>query len=79
VGGKATYRVVYYPDVIVHHVKRAASNASPKAQYEFQRAMWLFYRKHYRQTTNPLVDKLIRTGLAFRGGPQLAEEMKRDT
>jgi len=77
-GQMATYRVVYYPEVTVHHVKRAASSRSPKAQYEFQRAMWLFYHKHYRQTTNPLMDKLIRTGLAFRGGPELAAEMKRD-
>lgn len=69
------YRVVYYPSVVVHHVKRAASRTSKKAQYEFQRAMWLFYRKHYRDTTNPLMDGLIRLGLAARGGPELIREM----
>ncbi|MCS6846431.1 MAG: glycosyltransferase family 2 protein [Anaerolineae bacterium] len=75
---QAGYRVVYYPDVTVHHVKRAASRASAKAQYEFQRAMWLFYKKHYRASTHPLVDGLVRLGLAVRGGPALLREMSRD-
>jgi len=70
------YRVVYYPAVTVHHVKRAASSQSAKAQFEFQRAMWLFYRKHYRAKTNAIVDMLVRTGLALRGGRALAAEMK---
>jgi GT2 family glycosyltransferase len=72
------YRVVYYPDVTVHHVKRAASRRSPKAQYEFQRAMWLFYRKHYRDSAGPLTDGLVRLGLAIRGGPALAREMREE-
>lgn len=75
---QAGYRVVYYPDVIVHHIKRAASRTSAKAQYEFQRAMWLFYKKHYRAGTHPLVDGLVRLGLAVRGGPALLREMSRD-
>jgi GT2 family glycosyltransferase len=70
------YRVVYYPDVTVHHVKRAASRRSKKAQFEFQRAMWLFYRKHYRDSTGPLTDRLVQLGLAIRGGPELAKEMR---
>jgi len=73
---QAGYRAVYYPSVTVHHVKRAASRQSPKAQFEFQRAMWLFYKKHYRDTTPALVDSLVRAGLAWRGGPALAAEMR---
>lgn len=72
---QAGYRVVYYPSVIVHHVKRAASRKSKKAQYEFQRAMWLFYRKHYRAGTNVVTDAFVRAGLALRGGRELAQEM----
>ncbi|MDW8396131.1 MAG: glycosyltransferase family 2 protein [Anaerolineae bacterium] len=74
---QAGYRVVYYPSVVIHHVKRAASRRSRKAQYEFQRAMWLFYRKHYRPHTPWLVDKLVVAGLALRGGRQLISEMLR--
>lgn len=75
---QAGYRVVYYPDVIVQHVKRAASRKSKKAQYEFQRAMWLFYRKHYRAKANALTDAFVRAGLALRGGRELAREMSKD-
>ena len=69
------YRVVYYPSVTVHHVKRAASSTSAKAQFEFQRAMWLFYKKHYRASTPKLVDFVVRKGIALRGGVELAREI----
>jgi len=72
---QAGYRVMYVPSVIVHHVKRAASRRSPKAHYEFQRAMWLFYQKHYAATTNWALDKLVRLGLMVRGGRRLASEI----
>jgi GT2 family glycosyltransferase len=69
------YRVVYYPAVTVQHVKRAASRKSKKAQFEFDRAMWLFYRKHYQPGTSRLVDALVRTGLSLKGGTKLAKEI----
>ncbi len=71
----AGWRVIYLPDVIVHHIKRAASRKSAKARYEFQRAMWLFYRKHYRAHTPLLVDVMVRLGLWARGGSALWKEM----
>lgn len=74
---EAGYRVVYLPSVIVHHVKRAASRRSAKARYEFQRAMWLFYQKHYAATTSWPLDKLVKAGLALRGGRRLASEILR--
>jgi hypothetical protein len=75
-GGEGHYRVVYYPTVTVHHVKRAASSTSAKAQFEFQRAMWLFYKKHYRASTPKLIHLLVRKGIAWRGGPELAQEIE---
>ncbi len=69
------WRVIYYPAVTVQHVKRAASRRSARAQYEFDRAMWLFYRKHYQARTFFMMDWLVRLGLAARGGPRLAREM----
>lgn len=75
--GGAGYRVVYYPGATVQHVKRAASRRSDRAQYEFDRAMWLFYRKHYQGRTFFLMDWLIKLGLALRGGRKLAREMLR--
>ena len=49
------WKVYYYPQVVVTHVKRASSSqdnaGAAKAKYEFDRAMWLFYRKHYQAAT----------------------------
>ena len=74
------WRVYYYPRVIVQHIKRASSGQSnagaAKAKYEFDRAMWLFYRKHYQAATPRPIDWLVRLGLGLKGGPQLRAEMK---
>jgi len=74
----AGWRVGYRPAVVVRHEKRAASRTSPRARFEFQRAMWLFYEKHYARTTPRLVHGLVLTALALRGGPRLVGEMLRD-
>ena len=74
------WKVYYYPRVIVQHIKRASSGQSnagaAKAKYEFDRAMWLFYRKHYQAATPRPIDWLVRLGLGLKGGPQLRAEMK---
>jgi GT2 family glycosyltransferase len=73
---EAGWRVVYRPSVVVHHVKRASSSQSERAAYEFQRAMWLFYRKHYERQTPRLVHAMVLAGLALKGGPKLLREMR---
>lgn len=72
------WKVVYYPEVTVLHLKRSSSAGSPRARYEFQRAMWLFYRKHYRATTPRWLDALVRLGIGLRGGRRLMREMGED-
>jgi len=73
----AGWKIFYNPAVVVQHVKRASYRHNPQARYEFERAMWLFYRKHYRATTPLLLDALICVGLAMRGGLPLVQEMMR--
>ncbi|MDE2853924.1 MAG: glycosyltransferase family 2 protein [Chloroflexota bacterium] len=73
---QAGYKVWYYPAVTVHHVKRAASRRSPKAQFEFWRAMLIFYRKHFRRGTLYPVHLMILTALLFKGGPGLWQEIR---
>ncbi|NWF68146.1 MAG: glycosyltransferase family 2 protein [Chloroflexi bacterium] len=73
---QAGWKVFYHPQVTVKHVKRAASRKSKKAQYEFQRAMWLFYRKHYQARTPAWLDQLVKVGLLLRGGRNLWQEMR---
>jgi hypothetical protein len=47
----ADWKVYYYPQITVLHVKRAASRNSARAQVEFWRAMETFYHKHYASET----------------------------
>ncbi len=73
---QAGYKVWYHPAVIIHHVKRAASGKSPKAQFEFWRAMLIFYRKHFRRRTLYPVHLMILMALLFKGGPGLWQEIR---
>jgi N-acetylglucosaminyl-diphospho-decaprenol L-rhamnosyltransferase len=73
---KAGWKIYYYPAMVVRHEKQAAFRKNPDIAYEFQRAMWLFYRKHYRQRTGRLLDCLVCAGLIMRGGVRLAREMR---
>lgn len=73
---KAGWKVFYHPQVVVRHVKRAASRRSPKAQFEFQRASLLFYRKHYQKTTPLWLHTLVMIGLLMKGGRGLLPEMR---
>jgi GT2 family glycosyltransferase len=73
---RAGWKVWYHPQVVVRHVKRAASRKSKKAQFEFWRAMLIFYRKHFRATTPIWLHGLILTGLLVKGGPGLWPEIR---
>ena len=76
---QAGYKIWYYPVVTVRHVKRAASRRSKKAQFEFWRAMLIFYRKHFRQTTNRPLHLMILAALLLKGGPELWNEIRNPT
>ncbi len=60
------WKVYYNPQVIVHHVKRAASRHSARAQIEFNRAMRIFYTKHYQEGTPWWLDKFVMAGIGLR-------------
>ncbi|MEO1290067.1 MAG: glycosyltransferase family 2 protein [Chloroflexota bacterium] len=70
------YKVWYYAPVTVYHIKRAASRKNAKAQFEFWRAMLIFYRKYYRDTTPFPVHTIILLALLFKGGPDLWQEIR---
>ena len=74
---KKGWKVFYYPGVTVTHYKRAASTGSAKAQYEFWRAAYIFYRKHYAANTALPLRWVLTAGLAFKGGAKLVQEMMR--
>jgi N-acetylglucosaminyl-diphospho-decaprenol L-rhamnosyltransferase len=73
---EAGWKVFYHPQVMVKHIKRASSRRSKKAQFEFQRAMLIFYRKHYRRTTPLWLHLMVILGLMVKGGPELLTELR---
>jgi N-acetylglucosaminyl-diphospho-decaprenol L-rhamnosyltransferase len=72
----AGWKVFYYPSVVIKHVKRASSRKSQRAQFEFNRAMLIFYRKHYRMTTPLWLHGLVLMGLLAKSGPGLLPEIR---
>jgi len=62
----AGWRVYYYPEVTVLHVKRASSRQNPRSKVEFWRSMEIFYRKHYACGTSRLLHCLIISVLRFQ-------------
>jgi hypothetical protein len=70
------WQVYYDPTVRVLHYKRAASLGSERAQYEFWRAAYIFYKKHYACTTPLPLRAVVLGGLAIKGGRKLVREMR---
>jgi hypothetical protein len=70
------WKVWYHAGVTVLHVKRAASRQSRKAQFEFWRAMLIFYRKHYRRTTPWPLHAMVMGALLVKGGAGLWQEIQ---
>jgi GT2 family glycosyltransferase len=70
------WKVYYNPAVQVLHYKREASRSSARAQYEFWRAAYIFYKKHYAHTTALPLRAVIVGGLALKGGWKLVREMR---
>jgi len=75
---QAGWRIFYNADVTVLHYKKASSRHSRKAQYEFYRAMYLFYRKHYAATTPFWLGWVVVMGIILRGGLAMALRVLRD-
>ena len=62
---EADWKIVYYPDAKIIHYK-GGSGRNLKTDYEFHRAMYLFYNKHYRYKYPLVVGLLIYVGIFFR-------------
>lgn len=73
---QAGWKVWYHPAVVVRHIKRAASRQNRRAQFEFWRAMLIFYRKHFRATTPAWLHVLILLALLLKGGAGLWQEIR---
>lgn len=63
----AGYKNIYYPKAKIIHYKGASSKKRRfMTIYEFHRAMYLFYNKHYKAQYNFLVTGLVYSGIALK-------------
>lgn len=64
---EAGWRVVYYPEASIVHYKGASSKKKRfKTIYEFHRAMYLFYNKHYLKKYNIFITALVYIGIGLK-------------
>jgi GT2 family glycosyltransferase len=64
---QAGWIICYYPYATILHLKGASSKRKPfKIIYEFHRAMWLFYNKHYKDRYSFFVRLLVYLGVSFK-------------
>jgi N-acetylglucosaminyl-diphospho-decaprenol L-rhamnosyltransferase len=73
----AGWQVWYNGEVEITHVKEASSSQSAKARIDFIEAQWIFYRKHYRDETGWLLDKIIMLGIVAKGTLDIAKHLWR--
>ena len=73
---QAGLRVVYFPEVAIHHHIGASAVTLPtRTIIERHRSMWRYYSTYLRPSgglSRVAVDVLARTGIMLRGGAQLA-------
>lgn len=61
------YKVVYYPEGEIIHYKGSSSKKRRfMTVYEFHRAMYIFYNKHYKGKYNFLVTVLVYAGITLK-------------
>jgi GT2 family glycosyltransferase len=64
---QAGFRVLYFPRAVCRHYKGSSSRKAPySALYAFHDAMWIFYRKHYRQRYPFVLNWLVWAGIWAR-------------
>jgi N-acetylglucosaminyl-diphospho-decaprenol L-rhamnosyltransferase len=75
---RAGWKAYYYPEVTVLHYKRQSSQQNKKkADYEFWRAMYVFYQKHYAQDTPLWLHYVVLGGLSLLGGRRIMRTIVR--
>lgn len=70
------WAIMYNPQVVAYHVKRASSRQSRRAALEFYRAMLIFYYKHYRAQTAWPLHLLVLLGIGLKGGPAVWRDVR---
>ncbi|MEN6291516.1 MAG: glycosyltransferase family 2 protein [Methanobacterium sp.] len=59
----AGWKIVYYSDAEIIHYKGASSKQKNKLIYEFYRAMYVFYNKHYKDEYSRIITAITYAGI----------------
>jgi GT2 family glycosyltransferase len=69
---QAGWQILYQPAAVAVHAKGESSRrGNLKALYEFYRAMWVFYRKHYAVQKNGLLNSAVLGGIIILGAGRI--------
>jgi GT2 family glycosyltransferase len=61
------YKILYYPNAQIIHYKGGSSKKKrTKVIYDFHKAMWIFYKKHYYRKYNFAVAFLVYIGIQIK-------------
>jgi hypothetical protein len=72
------WKVFYHPAVeVLHHKGASSRKQSERSIREFYLAMHIFYRKHYAERYNGLVNAVVKAGITARGTLALAQNALR--
>ncbi|MEO8288677.1 MAG: glycosyltransferase family 2 protein [Chloroflexota bacterium] len=72
------WKVFYHPGVeVLHHKGASSRKQSERSIREFYRAMHIFYRKHYAERYNGLVNAVVKFGITLRGRLALTQNALR--
>lgn len=59
----AGWKIMYYSDAKIVHYKGSSSKQKNKVIYEFYRAMYIFYNKHYKDTYPKIITAVTYAGI----------------
>ena len=64
---EAGHKVVYYPKAqIIHYKGGSSKKRRTKVIYDFHKAMWIFYKKHYYDKYNMGITLMVWVGIWFK-------------
>ncbi|MBW9156997.1 glycosyltransferase family 2 protein [Clostridium tagluense] len=64
---EAGYKVMYYPEAkMIHYKGQSSKKKRTKTIYEFHRAMYLFYNKHYYKKYNLFITLFVYVGIGIK-------------
>jgi GT2 family glycosyltransferase len=73
---QAGYKVIYYPEAkIIHYKGGSSKKRRTKVIYDFHKAMWIFYKKHYYKKYNLGITLCVYIGIWVKYGIEILKNI----